>query len=207
MLSGCGLLLVSVPAMATLIETQTVPPTATMWTETLDFAQYNPADNDGKALLQVNVLLEMEVTGEVTFTGSNTTINTGNAGGSLAVTGPGGIDVSVEAVKQIAPPAIQLVSGQPVVIGIDTSDSVLYQFTGAAILAASTGTGTVPYDLVADGLLTLKITGGNISVNQNTTVGASVTVEYIPIPEPASLALMLVGGLGLLIGCGGGRRP
>ena len=55
----------------------------------------------------------------------------------------------------------------------------------------------MPYELVANSLLTIAFSGGVISIDQSTSLGASVTVEYL-IPEPGTLVLGLLGALVLV---------
>lgn len=181
-----------------------VPLTNTPWTETAEIPQYNPADHGGMALAQVDVTLKLTVEGDVTFNGDNTTVKSADAGGTLTLQGPGAIDESVVAAEQLAPPEIVLVSGQPVQMDVMADDEMMFWFMDAATLAASTGAGTVDYDLAADGSLSLQIVGGNISIDQNTAASARLTVEYKAVPEPASLGLLLIGAVALL---GFARKP
>jgi len=172
--------------------------TDTPWTEIADIPQYNPADFGGQALAQVDVHLKLDVVGDVTFNGKNTTVTAASAGGLARLNGPAGIDKSVRAEQQLAPPEIQLVEGQPVQLNVAASKEAWYWFDNAGVLAASTGEGTVPYEIGADGSLMLQIIGGNISVDQNTSVGAWLTVEYKVVPEPASMTLLVLGAIGLI---------
>jgi len=204
LLSVCGLLAINNPVTAALIVADShnfdIDPAATKWMETLDVPQYNPADHGGASLMQVRLHVAMTATGDVTFSGNGTTVEAAGAGGKLTVAGPGGIDESLAATDPVAPPAIQLVEGQPVQLEFSTGMDDWFEYMEAAVLAASTGVGTVPYDLVANSLLTLEFDGGAISIDQATLVGSSVTVEYL-IPEPGTLVLGLLGFLVLM-----GRR-
>ena len=172
--------------------------TDTPWTEIAQIPQYNPADFGGQELVQVDVHLKLEVVGDVTFNGNNTTVTAAEAGGLVTLQGPAGINESLAAQEQLAPPEIQLVEGQPVEMDVTADNEEWYWFDDAAILAASTGNGTVDYELAANGSLMLQIIGGNISIDQNTAVSAQLTVEYKVVPEPASVSLLILGAIGLI---------
>ncbi len=62
------------------------------------------------------------------------------------------------------------------------------------------GTGSVAFDASANGWLYTSYTGGNMAVECITLAGAGVTVsyDYTPIPEPATMCLLGLGVLGLL---------
>jgi hypothetical protein len=200
-LTACGLLALNSTVTAALMVADshsfTVDPADTKWTESLDVPQYNPADHGGAALEQVRLNVAMTATGDVTFNGNGTTVDAADAGGMLSVAGPGGIDEALDPTDQIAPPEIQLAENQPVQVSFSAADDEWFEYMDPAILAASTGVGTVPYDLVANSLLTIAFSGGVISIDQSTSLGASVTVEYL-IPEPGTLVLGLLGALVLV---------
>lgn len=88
-------------------------------------------------------------------------------------------------------------SGHTDVVVLSGVNSAMY--VDGATLAAFSGLGTVSIDATATGRSAYSFTGGNGAVGVMTSAGADVTVvyDYEPIPEPATMAL-LVGGLALL---------
>ncbi|MBM3883817.1 MAG: choice-of-anchor E domain-containing protein [Verrucomicrobia bacterium] len=89
--------------------------------------------------------------------------------------------------------------------GLAASASSAWSSSLAPDLAMFTGTGTVPLKAEAIGFITASISGGNadLKFTSNGSADASVTYEFIPIPEPETYAAL--AGLGLL-GFAGWRR-
>ncbi|MCE9611001.1 MAG: choice-of-anchor E domain-containing protein [Chthoniobacter sp.] len=82
--------------------------------------------------------------------------------------------------------------------GISVSQSTTLAILPAAF-AAYTGVGTLPLGVTA--LATSNATGGGNTASNFTTsaIGAAtITYTYTAVPEPTSLALVALGGLGLL---------
>jgi len=87
-------------------------------------------------------------------------------------------------------------SGGTIVYDLLT-DSGEYIYTAAGDLAKFIGLGDVVYDGVATAYVTMGLTGGNSASKSVSLVGASVSVEYTytPVPEPATVGLLSLGGL------------
>lgn len=98
-------------------------------------------------------------------------------------------------------PAVNLLSGvvdgPNQFSGSDTDTAVL---TGAD-LATFIGSGTFSADVSANGFFDAgQLTGGNIDTSQETTASGTLTIQYKGelVPEPTSITLMMIAGLGLL---------
>ena len=95
-------------------------------------------------------------------------------------------------------------SGATVMTFTPSDSDVLFYNSG---LASFIGTGNLTFGLVSDAYTALQ-TPGNFSTSMSTTGQAAVTVAYnftpdftpdfTPIPEPATIALLGLGALGLL---------
>lgn len=77
---------------------------------------------------------------------------------------------------------------------IDNTEDFSQEYTGAD-LDRFIGTGNLDYNVNGTASITHGYSGGNLSVMFSTLGSANVTVTYEYVPEPATIGLLMLGGL------------
>lgn len=184
-----------------LTTTTPIPSTATDWTLSLAFPQFNPALG---ILQSVQLDLSGAFTTTITVTNDALTSSSGTAKTEVQFTvQDGGSNLIAPSLDLLSP-----VFNYSLLAGGSTSSGPLAQtglasntYTIPAVLAEFTGAGSFVLPATTFTQTLLANTGGNTSASQVTSASltGSVTYTYNPIPEPGTLALVGCGLLGLAI--------
>ncbi len=166
--------------------------TLTDWSNTLAFQQFNPS------LGTLNsVKLDFSGSLSTVITVSSTTDANGWAKTEVV------LDVQKTGLN-LNSPTISLYSDQfnfeylngtvisPTLTKTGLSSNI---YTTTAVLNAFTGTGNIVLDASAAATTLLSFSSGNVTASQVTdaSLTGTVTYDYIPIPEPATITLLCTG--------------
>jgi hypothetical protein len=209
LLGAIGAVLVAGPCHAgTMTQTQSVALTATSWSQTLLFDQWDPAEHVGQKLVQVDISIGGSVYNVASWQitkGTRVSITSTVESWIDAYRTWGDNGLLVESYTTGSATHSNL-SAPPTKSGVDTLFDVgypeLYSTTTNSELSAFRGTGTVGIALEATGVQGYAIIGTNAtgSCSFETTrasADAEVTYTWVEIPEPTSCALFLLGAMGL----------
>jgi hypothetical protein len=181
--------------------TTPIPPTNTDWIATLTFPQFDPAVG---ILESVEIDLSGSMSTTLTVTNNASSGSSGRAYTHLEMTVQD-IGGNLNAPIDVDGPSFHynLASHDSVTSGLLTagfgsSDT----YVAPAVLAEFTGTGAVALSAGTFTETALYNTGGNTYARQVTqadlTGDVTCTYTYSRVPEPASLAVLALGGLALL---------
>lgn len=186
-------------------ETETYGPAAPSYSDLLTFNQYSGAncglvritmradstggsvslDNEGEDPATATYDFGIRSTLASTTLASDVVLNALNSGSASLAADDGDLASTVEVDGLDS----ALINGQPV------SDQQILEFTGTD-MAPFLGSGTFDVDAYVTSIA--SITGGVNFTNIVSDGGGLVTVEYF-VPEPATMGLLTLGGLGLLV--------
>src|SRR5580704_13458801 len=164
----------------TQLQQQTIAETTTNWSQTVDFAQFDPAQG---ALTAIAFGLTGDVVGSVILDNLDLAPATFGVAfnGALTLTAPDG--TSVASVAPVADGSTTLAAGDSATLaGISGSAGTAADFQpstqpGVLNVAPFIGTGSVPLSVGAQA--TLHVTGpGNMLLTSQAAAGASVTMQY-----------------------------
>jgi hypothetical protein len=178
--------------------TTPIPSTLTDWNGPLSFPKFNPALG---TLTKVQLDLSGSMSTVLTVTNSSPSDSSGHANTHLQLTvqDAGNNLIAPQIDLTSAPYDYTLEGGKSLVSGTLTkSGTSSDQYTLAAILAEFTGPGTINLSASTFTETFLANTGGNTDASQVTHAELTGTVTYFYTPEPASLSMLALGGLGLL---------
>jgi hypothetical protein len=162
------------------LQQQTIADSITDWSQTLDFAQFDPSLG---TLTGIAFGLTGDVTGNIVLDNLDRAPAAFGVAfdGDLQLTGPG--DSFLASVGPVANAATTLAAGgSATLMGVSGSSSTAADFqqtTGPGGLAGGPfiGTGSVPLSVAAQS--TLQVTGpGNMMLTSQAGAGASVTLQY-----------------------------
>ena len=215
-----GLAAVGSASAATLTYSHSVPTTATSFSLGVSLEQFNPTLG---ALTGITFGFQDTMTSKMSLSNDSTsstnylqgttngsfsfknTSNTVNLSDSLTVKGGSGIDVpGAFSVKpsSSAPPFVSPYGG--VFMPTTTGATVTGSLTVPSSFSPFIGTGSLPYTYSATAVGTTTGPNGSSPANftavYQTTAAADyfVTYTYSPVPEPAPLAALALGALGLV---------
>ncbi len=177
--------------------------TRTNWSETVTLPQYNPAAFGNQILTAVEIKLESDVDGSISFENLSSSPSTVFA--ALAAN----VAMNNTWASLLANPSVSItesIAADDGLIDYDGpsgktfnhllgSDSITITLTAPAALAAFTGTGDIDFDVDAIGASNAS-GPGNLALLFFTNANAIATVTYIP--EPMAISLLGLGGLALL---------
>ena len=198
-----------------------VPSTLTDWTDTVGFAQFNPALG---TLQSVTLDFSSALSTTLTVANSGTSTSSGSvktelqvvvqdSGDNLTTPGADPVPYSLTGISQLDYLSSKYTyslgigdqSTSSALTGSGTSSDTynISSLNGAAILSEFTGTGSINLTGTTFTQTNLTNTGGNTSSSQVTfgNLTGTVTYTYLPTvtaPEPSTWAMML-GGLGILV--------
>jgi hypothetical protein len=179
-----------------------IPQAPTNWNQVVSLAQFDP--NIGTLTM---VVVRLNATLNATMLAENRSnmpaVLTGSVQTTATLTPPIGINLATSAMAS-GPQAVAAYDGVPFTMDPDGPDTAEWSFsenntvertyTSPADLAFFTGMGNLNYGVNAASTFSLSGTTANFEAMAMANAGATVTVIYTWIPEPASLALV---GLGL----------
>jgi hypothetical protein len=197
---------VTSPVQADLISgpfTTTTPiaDTLTDWAGSLSFPQFNSALG---TLTEVDLAFSGDMSTVLTIHNTGDSASSGNAKTEVQMTiQDAGNNLSVPELDFLSPAyAYSLGAGDSISSGtLVKSSSSSNSYTLAAVLSEFTGPGTIVLPASTFTQTDLSNTGGNTSAAQVTDAGltGTVTYHYNAVPEPSTLALLLIGAVGLLV--------
>lgn len=209
-LAAFGLFSAMARADVTPPQTVTISPTDTNFgpgtavNDPMVFNQFNPALGTLNSVL-LTFSYDFYHQSTVTFFAPGTIV-TSAVQNSITVQRPGGGDIAVGATSDYSQsttfnPATMTL-GQPVTLSPVTISGSIgpISLTTPSDLALFTGTGTVAIPVLASSLAVLPTNNGNGAAAVTTQADAKVTISYsyTAVPEPSSVVLMGLGGIGLL---------
>ena len=182
------------PARADFIEKfdVTVPLQNTDFSTTVTLPTFQPQGNE--KLLGVALELDAKLSSAVTMTFTSLSTITLTPDALVTVSGPAGVTLSADPTAT----SQQTLSAQTFSATlINTASNSLAESTSPALLSAFTGgTGSVGLTFSAKGGLRFDNQGGNGGYDVLTKAGGTVTVFYRVAPEPSSVVLLGLGGMG-----------
>jgi hypothetical protein len=200
-LASTGLLLAANEAKATTdTYTANYGPATTEWNNNFILQLFDPSLGSLQSVY-ITASESANIDGTVQNTSDGPQTFTFRAGSLLKVTLPGALGYLQPSPLALAQDYNLPAGGSAPYGPVNASDSANYTYTSPADMAWFIGTGTFTLpgftqtqELIAGG-------GGNIIASLNTIAGATVEVQYnyVPVPEPASLALLALGGAVMLL--------
>jgi hypothetical protein len=174
--------------------------TLTDWNGSLAFQKFNPA-------LGTLLSMDLKLTGSIStvLTIKNTSllgsIGTAKTQETFQVQDPGlNLTTDVPDISTSAF-AFSLAGGQTVTTGTLTkTTNSTESYTAPAVLAEFTGAGNMILNAGTQTIAWIGYSGGNTEASQVThaSLTGQVTYFYEPVPEPATLSLLVLGGLAYL---------
>jgi hypothetical protein len=200
-LVSAGILLTAtqgVTAPWTVTYTDVYPPGTTEWSHNFVLPLFDPAWGTLQSVyIAASESVNMNGTVQNTSTGPQSF--TFRAGSLLTVTLPDSLGYLQPSPLALAQ-AYNLPAGGSAPYGpVSASDSVNYTYTAPVDMAWFQGVGTFTLPAFTQTQELIAGGGGNIIAILSTVAGATVQVEYTYIPEPASLALLALGGAVMLL--------
>ena len=200
--TSAGLLLVASQAMAdtTPLFTDTFGPATTEWNYNFTLPLFDPSLGTLTAVY-VGAYADVNMFGSVSNRAATTEHFTLQEGSELTVMVPGSLGALYPSPTALAA-SYNLASHTSAMYGpSNATDFVDYTYTAPADLALFIGPGTFTENGQTANITTIVGGGGNVDTAVTTLASGEVEVQYtyIPIPEPASLALLALGGAVMLL--------
>ncbi len=174
--------------------TTPVPASLTDWTSTLEFPKFDPALG---TLVSVQLKIDAACDTVLSITNNSAKTSKGWAVSEVMITVQDAGNNLVDPAVDLMTPMYNftLAAGGSVTSGTlhaaGTSDDL---YVAPAVLAAFTGTGTIPLTASTQTFTILAYNGGNTSATQTTSASAGGTVIYeYQVPEPITLSLLALG--------------
>jgi hypothetical protein len=201
-LASAGLLLTASPAKAdtTPLYSDTYGPATTEWSRNFILPLFNPSLGSLTAVY-IAASEAVNMSGSVSNRAASTENFKITEGSQLTVTIPGSL-IFLSPSPTALGVTYTLASHTSAGYGPATpSDSVNYTYTAPADLAAFVGVGTFTAPGFTANITQIIGGGGNIDTSISTLATGSVSVQYtyVPIPEPGSLTLLVLGGAAMLL--------
>ena len=178
--------------------TTPIPSTLTDWSGHLMFPKF---DSSLGTLTKVQLYLSAAMDTVLTITNDSPGESSGHANTHLQLTvQDAGNNLNVPQIDLTSPAYDYILAGGGTLTSgpLTKSGTSTDEYTAAAILSEFTGSGSIDLPASTFTETLLANTGGNTSAQQVTHAQLTGTVTYFYTPEPASLSLLGLAGLGLL---------
>ncbi len=172
--------------------------TLTDWVDTLAFQKFNPSLG---TLNSVKLDLSGSLSTVLTITNSSPSGSNGTAQTEVQMTvQDAGGNLIAPQIDLISPIYVyNLGAGQFMTSGtIIKSGNSSDTYTSSAVRSAFTGTGNIVLDASTFTQTLLANTGGNTAADQVTSAQLTGSVTYNYVPEPATISLLVLGGLAVI---------
>jgi hypothetical protein len=201
-LASAGLLLTASQAKAVTspLYTDTYGPTTTEWNHNFILPLFNPALGSLTAVY-IAASESVNMSGSVSNRAASTENFNITEGSQLNVTIPGSLGYLAPSPTALAVFYTLPANGSAAYGPATPFNSVNYTYTLPADLAAFIGVGNFTSPSFTANITTIIGGGGNAVADITTLASGTVQVQYTyePIPEPGSLALLVLGGATMLL--------
>ncbi|HWE37649.1 MAG TPA: choice-of-anchor E domain-containing protein [Isosphaeraceae bacterium] len=196
---GLALAALAVPQPASAdfsTETVNIPLQNTDFTASVLVPQFHP--QSGQILEAVSFSFNGQISSADTLTFLNQATLDLKTTADLKLTGPDNLSLVAAPVATVTQTGS---SGSFSTTATGTASAVQPASSDPVLLALFTGSGTVPFSLVASGASNFSSSSGNGDWAATTQAGGALTVtfQFRTVPEPASLALLTLGGGGVML--------